>query len=75
MRYASHGNGHEASSILKIATEAIEHWSQRVEPLIDAADSEDNMSYEHLLPKPSYSVKIRCIAAGKLPPRQFTMDE
>lgn len=73
--YASRGNGREAHRLTKLVGKALAHWSERAEVLVASIESDDDVSYEHLLPRPSFVVKVRYNAVGRLQPRRFEIDD
>lgn len=75
IRSESQGNGLEASQLSRLANEVFDHWSQRAELIAAPIASDDDIAYRHLLPNPSFVVKVRYKAAGRLQPRRFRTDD
>lgn len=75
MTQGSQSNGKEASSILKLAQEAFEHWVQRADVLVATSELSGDLSYEHLLPTSHSVVKVRYKMVGRLEPRRYTIDD
>jgi hypothetical protein len=83
--HASRGNGIEAVKLLEIVREADIHWSERMELHVariasDASDgdscgTDDDSTYDSLLPKPSFSVKVRYNYVGKWPALPYELDD
>lgn len=73
--HASRGSGPEANHLSALVEKALAHWSERAQVLVAPSESEDDLSYEHLLPGESFVVKVRYRFMGKLPPRRFDIDD
>ena len=75
MERTSDGNGLEALRLSELVNEVFTHWSQRAEVLVASTESDDDITYEHLLPRPHFVVRARFRMIGRLQPRQFTVDD
>lgn len=65
----------EAGHLSALVDKALAHWSERAQALVAPIESDDDLSYESLLPEPSFVVKVRYRFLGKLPPRRFDIDD
>ena len=69
----SRAQGPEAHQVMERVQAVERHWQQRGEML--ARPEVEVLTYDHIAPKPGFSVKGRYKFIGRLKPRQFQLDE
>jgi hypothetical protein len=69
----SHAQSPEARQVREAAERVQRHWNERA--LSTEGQRAEDLSYNHLSPRPVSSVKCQYKYVGRMNPRQFPLDE
>lgn len=71
----SHASGPDAEQLDAATRQAERHWYERPTVILMRAEIEPDLTYQHLPFATMRTVRARIRSVGRLPAREFTLDE